>query len=295
MPPEEDDRERTIRRIKALLNLGKSPNRHEAEAALAKAQELLLKHNLDMATVTSATERAKIDEENPLGTDAVEASLDAAGQPVMWRAQLAAAVATGCLCRAVRFYHPGTPDLKQGWYIAYVGRKNDIEAAKAMYAYIEAEVSARAKTEYTKARKAAKGRGAKALDAAAAVWEGFGSAIAAALLGGALTGPPVDERTRGERWRSDFCAAAVIAIHERLKAGREAFASGGPDSRAVMQQRDSEVEEAVAQAFPGMRRNSIVYTNDLEATHAGLRHGHAIPLNKSAPPTSDVRRLLGGS
>lgn len=35
------------RRVRKLLALGDSPNRHEAEAALAKAQELALRHNLE--------------------------------------------------------------------------------------------------------------------------------------------------------------------------------------------------------------------------------------------------------
>jgi hypothetical protein len=38
-----------LRKIRRLLALGESPNRHEAEAALAKANELLLKYNIELA------------------------------------------------------------------------------------------------------------------------------------------------------------------------------------------------------------------------------------------------------
>lgn len=40
--------------IRKLLALSKSPNEHEAALAMSKAQELLLKHNLDMAEVNTA-------------------------------------------------------------------------------------------------------------------------------------------------------------------------------------------------------------------------------------------------
>jgi hypothetical protein len=41
--------DRVVERIARLLALAESPNRHEAEAAMAAAQRLMLKHNLDAA------------------------------------------------------------------------------------------------------------------------------------------------------------------------------------------------------------------------------------------------------
>ncbi|MGH7435094.1 MAG: SprT-like domain-containing protein [Polyangiaceae bacterium] len=41
--------DRVVARITRLLALAESPNRHEAEAAMAAAQRLMLKHNLDVA------------------------------------------------------------------------------------------------------------------------------------------------------------------------------------------------------------------------------------------------------
>ncbi len=46
-----------LRKIKRLLALAESPNEHEAQAALAKANELLLRYNLDMAAADDAHER----------------------------------------------------------------------------------------------------------------------------------------------------------------------------------------------------------------------------------------------
>jgi hypothetical protein len=47
LPPSEVDEEKIVTRISRLLALAESPNRHEAEAAMAAAQRLMLKHNLE--------------------------------------------------------------------------------------------------------------------------------------------------------------------------------------------------------------------------------------------------------
>jgi hypothetical protein len=46
--------EKTVTRISRLLALAESPNRHEAEAAMAAAQRLMLKHNLDAVRSNAA-------------------------------------------------------------------------------------------------------------------------------------------------------------------------------------------------------------------------------------------------
>lgn len=47
------DVDRVIARVQKLLSLGSSPNENEAQAALTKARELLLRHNLDPARLRS--------------------------------------------------------------------------------------------------------------------------------------------------------------------------------------------------------------------------------------------------
>jgi hypothetical protein len=54
---EHDGQERIVERIVRLLALAESPNRHEAEAAMAAAQRLMLKHNLDAIRTGSAATR----------------------------------------------------------------------------------------------------------------------------------------------------------------------------------------------------------------------------------------------
>jgi hypothetical protein len=48
--------EKTVARISRLLALAESPNRHEAEAAMAAAQRLMLRHNLDAVRTNTARE-----------------------------------------------------------------------------------------------------------------------------------------------------------------------------------------------------------------------------------------------
>lgn len=49
------NRDDLIDTIRRLLALGRSPNEHEAQAAIAKAQELLLKHGLDLKEIEASS------------------------------------------------------------------------------------------------------------------------------------------------------------------------------------------------------------------------------------------------
>jgi hypothetical protein len=51
--PQKSPRERGLTRIKKLMSLAGSKNRHEAEAAMAKAHQLMKKHNLDQLTLSA--------------------------------------------------------------------------------------------------------------------------------------------------------------------------------------------------------------------------------------------------
>jgi uncharacterized protein DUF2786/SprT-like family protein len=51
--PADDPAERVLDRIRKLLALAGSPNQHEAEIAMRKAHELMLRHNIEVATTRS--------------------------------------------------------------------------------------------------------------------------------------------------------------------------------------------------------------------------------------------------
>jgi hypothetical protein len=54
-PATDSDEHRALERVKKLLALGRSPNPHEAEAAMAAAQRLILKYNLEAAASAHAS------------------------------------------------------------------------------------------------------------------------------------------------------------------------------------------------------------------------------------------------
>ena len=86
------DRETLIRRIAKLMRLSESPNPHEAAAAAAKAQDLLIENRLTMTEV----ERSAQATENPLIEEKFEiTSKDG------WRHTLAHGVAKAYLCFSV--------------------------------------------------------------------------------------------------------------------------------------------------------------------------------------------------
>jgi hypothetical protein len=57
VPDAQPDEDRIVERIARLLALAESPNRHEAEAAMAAAQRLMLRHNLDAARTQGGAAR----------------------------------------------------------------------------------------------------------------------------------------------------------------------------------------------------------------------------------------------
>lgn len=59
--------EKIVERIARLLALAESPNQHEAEAAMAAAQRLMLKHNLDAARSAAARDFAHVHLGRPTG------------------------------------------------------------------------------------------------------------------------------------------------------------------------------------------------------------------------------------
>jgi hypothetical protein len=73
-PREADEQSKTLRRVQKLLALATSANRHEAEAAMAAANTLLLRYNLELPQNGP-----------PLGYGARRLGLSAAALPLDWK------------------------------------------------------------------------------------------------------------------------------------------------------------------------------------------------------------------
>jgi uncharacterized protein (DUF2267 family) len=66
-PVQDGAETRVVERIARLLALAESPNQHEAEAAMAAAQRLMLKHNLDAVRATTPRDYAFLHLGRPTG------------------------------------------------------------------------------------------------------------------------------------------------------------------------------------------------------------------------------------
>lgn len=128
--------EKVLELIRRLLALSTSSNEHEAAQAASKAQELLLKYNLEMSQIKQekGEEVERWDFHTPLHES--------------WLDSLMGAVSTANLCRVVRGKHwvegnrngnvftPGKMNRK--YYL--FGKRVNLEVTEFMYAYLAGEI-----------------------------------------------------------------------------------------------------------------------------------------------------------
>ena len=122
---------RIIERIQKLLALAASPNEHEAASAAAKAQALMLEHDLAMDQVET-----KVDK-RVAGIGQTYHHLRQRGKPGNWKIALYAAVAKTSDCWVTVGSTSGS----------MIGRKIDIELAEYLFAYLVATLE-RLQKEY---------------------------------------------------------------------------------------------------------------------------------------------------
>lgn len=115
--------EKSIDKIRKLLALASSPNEHEAQSALLKAQELLAKHNLSMSDIGNIEQEEEV----------VEFTIDAPFSKMKWRYLLASVIADNFRC-----YCWGVKDRASNGYckkVTFLGKESDVEVCKTMYTY----------------------------------------------------------------------------------------------------------------------------------------------------------------
>ncbi len=119
-------------KVQKLLKLSQSPNVHEAALALAKAQKLMLEHQIDMEAVRLQN---KAPEEPIVGADRFSSpTMGAPGRLETWRKFLAPIVAKHCGV-AIFIRTVGHRDN----VFALVGRTSDIQAAQYLYDLLVSE------------------------------------------------------------------------------------------------------------------------------------------------------------
>jgi predicted amidohydrolase len=115
--------ETLIEKVRKLLALAESPNENEAALAAEKAQELMLRHGIDMAQVAAASGKSTIGAEEGKTRGKVDP----------WRRTLAHHVAKSMGGRIVYANDYGS----QSGTIYWFGPSGTIEAMTELYAYLE--------------------------------------------------------------------------------------------------------------------------------------------------------------
>lgn len=122
MTDKNNDKQRLIDLLKKLFAMGSSDNQHEAEVALAKANQIMQEHQIGMTDIDLS------------GDDAVvtcDLSTNESKQNVFWIMCLAEASALLYGGRSSRF-----KDCFGGITLTFYGTGNDIEAAKMTFQYL---------------------------------------------------------------------------------------------------------------------------------------------------------------
>jgi hypothetical protein len=126
-------REELMTTIKNLLALSSSPNEHEAALAAQRIQEILLKHNLDLAEITA--------QEEDSGYKRADVDLKVK-QNVIWRKVLINVVAINNFCRVL--------DWNGTTKVSIVGKQYNIEVVQYLYTYLDRAVTQVANAEWKK-------------------------------------------------------------------------------------------------------------------------------------------------
>ena len=137
--------DKTVLKIKRLLALSKSSNEHEAALAASRAQELLFKHKIEMATVDSAVDPKHINSEPAEGKEYEYAPRGKRTQG--WRLTLLTSTATNNFCKLVIL---GRGEDRASMVI---GRPSDIEVVKYVHGYLIQEIDRLARESGARARE----------------------------------------------------------------------------------------------------------------------------------------------
>ncbi len=114
------DREKVLDRVRRLLRLAESPNVHEAALAAARAQELMVRHRIEAATLDGGRDGSGI-------VDLRDEPLEASKRLRPWKTRLGDVVARANGCRVYLLDRGGIRSL------VLVGRAEDAALVRALY------------------------------------------------------------------------------------------------------------------------------------------------------------------
>lgn len=292
---------KVIERIRKLLALaGNNPNEHEAAAAAARAQELMLQHDLTMETVSTKVDRrtAGIDKGDRM-------VLREKGKPGGWKVALFACIGQTSGCWV--FTTEGGK-----WYDAtgyLVGRAQDVEMAHYLYDFLVRELERLQKaygdTKWAELREYARFHGITTHQAeqdASAMGE-HPLRMKDSWMRGAAEA--VIARLHNEHWernrRSEATAALAINKEAAIRdwwAQQRGYADWADyqartasavvpvaeDKRTPAQKRKdaerAEREYQKSQERERREREALMRRTNVEAYHAGRKDGEALAMRR---------------
>lgn len=126
MPINADHTQKIIERIRKLLAIAGDPSSpSEAENAMCKAQELLVRHRLTLRDVEARENEEKID----------EISVYKASRASAWRWTLAAHIAEGFRCKGFSRKNWDSNTGQRYSHIMFLGREEDVAVAQSVFEF----------------------------------------------------------------------------------------------------------------------------------------------------------------
>jgi hypothetical protein len=242
----QDEAESLIKRIKKLMALSKSSNENEAAAAAAKAQELLIKYNVEMSEVDKVSlER----EDTQLRKEFVELFGENAKNVIYWKRDLAFGVAKANLCQGV----------SSGKGMYFLGRGHNIEIAKFMYETIMRDVERIADDKW------------KQILLIRSLEDMHGVNL---FTDGSL------RNVHGKTWKASFYVGAVKTIKERLEENLTSLQIESGNVTALVSTEQQQVRDFFRQCFPKTYGAKTASAHYLSAYKSGLAAGHEVQFKR---------------
>ena len=232
-----------LEKIKKLLRLsdvkrGATPA--EAATAAAKAQALLLEHNLVMEDIGDLEEHLKDDK---IGSECVD--LEATYQTSRWHACLMSRISKPLFCRAI---YIAAKAGKAGKMVLF-GKKSNVEVVKYFYSYLHQVIDQMALEHREGWKKKMDEAGKKYIP---------------------------DESSRV---RIDFCLGAVSTVGDRLDEQYKKQTTASSTSTALVLVSDTALDAAVKTVFNKTAPVKTGRQVDGSSRLAGRIAGNKIPLN----------------
>jgi hypothetical protein len=242
----------------ALAEDGSGATPDEAAVAVAKAQAIMLRYNLELAQVQAASgQKSNYTEER------VEMGKTIGGYLAPLR-HLYTALARANFCDVVIETRQPT-----GFVI---GEPHNVAAVREMFARLSPELLNMANAAWSRE------------------WSGERLHRAKGYEGIALA-------RKAMSWKRAYLFGAVATINDRLKAERErakAEAAQGEQVRALVLVKDTELAEAMERMHPQAKPGKRATVRDASAFEAGARDGHGVELGRRGKLAAGAVALEAG-